>query len=116
MLAQIRQRKERSEEQFDDESTSDDEEKEERQGFIKRASNSGPPIAKQPSKNQELMNDLRTFIAFNDGRVTTDEILHKFQSKIQSNFSAIFRSMLKKICEMQKLDGKVYWQLKPEFC
>lgn len=131
LLARIRQRKENCGEAP---SSSSDEE-EERRGLIKRASKvpataapNGVPNGESASngalngeisssnlKHQELVEDLRAFVALNDGRVTTEEILLKFQSKIGRNFSAIFRSMLKKICEMQKMDGKVFWQLKLEF-
>lgn len=70
-------------------------------------------------KNQELLDDIRTFVAFGasvDGRATTDEIVAQFRDRLPEQTSALFKQMLMQICEFHRLpSGQGIWKLIPEF-
>lgn len=69
-------------------------------------------------KNQELLDDIRTFVAFGasvDGRATTDEIVAQFRDRLPEQTSALFKQMLMQICEFHRLpSGQGIWKLIPE--
>ncbi|XP_038067729.1 DNA excision repair protein ERCC-6-like [Patiria miniata] len=70
----------------------------------------------QPQR--ELLSDIRDFVAFQagtPGQASTAEILGKFQAKLPPNDSALFKSMLKEICQFQRVDGGGVWRLKEDF-
>ena len=70
------------------------------------------------SSDADLMSDLRSFIAHQcqrDGQATTDEILTHFKSKLSPSQSAMFRSMLRQLCDFSRSHGEGVWYLKAEF-
>lgn len=77
------------------------------------------PPAADPTEHDELLADMRNFIAFQahaEGEASTQEILHEFESKLSPSQSCVFRELLRKICTFhRKSDGSGVWRLKPEF-
>jgi DNA excision repair protein ERCC-6 len=75
----------------------------------------------QPSERKyvDTITEVRNFIASGcslPGRATTQEILTEFRTRLPVNDSAIFREMLRKICDFDRgLSGEGFWILKPEF-
>ncbi|XP_071941445.1 DNA excision repair protein ERCC-6-like [Antedon mediterranea] len=72
----------------------------------------------QSNEKSDLLADLQTFISFQancNGQATTSEILEKFQTRIPSKDSAVFRSLLREICDLVKTDGQAVWKLRPSF-
>ena len=71
------------------------------------------------SRNDELIVQIRNFIAFRcdiPGEASTQEVLGEFSSKLPSSNSAVFRSMLRQICDFTRNDdGEGIWRLKEEF-
>lgn len=83
-------------------------------------SSAAPPSSLLTSDyDNELIEDIRHFIAFQSGVggvASTEEILEKFKDKVASENTAKFKSMLKEICDYSKDDeGKGLWRLKLEF-
>ena len=72
-----------------------------------------------PDSNQELLDDIRTFISFGasvEGRATTDEIVSQFRDRLPPQTSALFKQMLMQICEFHRLpSGQGTWKLTPDF-
>ena len=69
-------------------------------------------------KYEELVEDLRMFIAFKsrvNGEATTAEVLNHFKDKISTAQTAIFKALLWKLCTFIRRDGEGYWILKREF-
>ena len=70
------------------------------------------------SSDADLMSDMRSFIAHQcrrDGQATTDEILTHFKSRLSTSLSAMFRSMLRQLCDFSRSHGEGVWHLKAEF-
>uniref|UniRef100_A0A914MPN7 DNA repair and recombination protein RAD54-like n=1 Tax=Meloidogyne incognita TaxID=6306 RepID=A0A914MPN7_MELIC len=63
-------------------------------------------------KNEKLAAELRNFLAVNNGRASTNEILSRFKKRIHPSDSFVFRSILMNIC---KLLPNSQWVLKEEF-
>lgn len=67
----------------------------------------------------ETMMELRNFIASGcscPGRATTQEILAEFSSRLSAEDSAIFRQLLRSICNFNRsASGEGLWMLKSEF-
>nr|CAD2205943.1 unnamed protein product [Meloidogyne enterolobii] len=63
-------------------------------------------------KNEKLAAELRNFLAVNNGRASTNEILSRFKKHIHPSDSFVFRSILMNIC---KLLPNSQWVLKDEF-
>ncbi|MGH0152099.1 UNVERIFIED_CONTAM: hypothetical protein FKN15_027153 [Acipenser sinensis] len=72
-----------------------------------------------PTEHDELLVDLRNFIAFQsevDGQATTQEILQEFSPKLNASQTAVFRELLRNLCNFHRNPGKEgVWKLKPEF-
>ncbi|UYV79425.1 ERCC6 [Cordylochernes scorpioides] len=72
-----------------------------------------------PTAYDELLTEIRNFIAFQaslDGEARTQEIVNAFQHRLPTKDNAIFKSMLKKICEFYRdTSGNGVWKLRPEF-
>ncbi|KAK3909425.1 DNA excision repair protein ERCC-6 [Frankliniella fusca] len=72
-----------------------------------------------PDSNRELLDEIRTFVSFGasvDGRATTDEIVSKFQDRLPTQSTALFKQMLMQICEFHRLpSGQGVWKLIQEF-
>ncbi|XP_056387223.1 DNA excision repair protein ERCC-6 isoform X2 [Hyla sarda] len=78
----------------------------------------GPPTA-DPTEHDELLADMRNFVAFQaqqDGEATTQEMLQEFEHKLSPSQSCVFRELLRKLCTFhRKSDGAGVWRLRPEF-
>ncbi|XP_006630380.2 DNA excision repair protein ERCC-6 [Lepisosteus oculatus] len=72
-----------------------------------------------PTEHDELLVDLRNFIAFQaqvDGQASTQEILQEFTPKLSASQTVIFRELLRNICDFHRSPGKEgIWKLKAEF-
>lgn len=78
------------------------------------------PTNLQPSTEyDELLVEIRNFVAFGaaiDGQASTKELIDAFQHKLPKNQTAIFKSMLSKICDFSRSsNGEGIWHLKGEF-
>lgn len=72
----------------------------------------------QNSDYMEMIRDIRSFVACGasvDGQASTSELLDQFRSRIPMQTTAKFKSMLKQLCSLHKIDGVGIWKLKPEF-
>ncbi|XP_069836925.1 DNA excision repair protein ERCC-6 [Dendropsophus ebraccatus] len=80
----------------------------------------GGPLTADPTEHDELLADMRNFVAFQarqDGEATTQELLQEFEHKLSPSQSCVFRELLRKLCTFhRKSDGAGVWRLKPEFC
>ncbi|NXU54941.1 ERCC6 protein, partial [Turnix velox] len=76
--------------------------------------------APAPTEYDELLVDMRNFIAFQarvDGEASTQELLHEFESKLPVAHSCVFREILRNLCTFHRSpSGEGVWRLKPEFC
>nr|XP_018903096.1 PREDICTED: DNA excision repair protein ERCC-6-like [Bemisia tabaci] len=71
---------------------------------------------KASSKELDLLNDIRYFIASNSGITTTDELIKKFEKQLPVDVTPLFKSLLTQICTFNRgANQKGYWRLKPEF-
>ncbi|XP_066549213.1 DNA excision repair protein ERCC-6 [Amia ocellicauda] len=72
-----------------------------------------------PTEHDELLVDLRNFVAFQaqvDGQASTQEILQEFTPKLSASQTAVFRELLRNLCEFNRSSGKDgTWKLKAEF-
>ncbi|XP_044153224.1 DNA excision repair protein ERCC-6 isoform X1 [Bufo gargarizans] len=79
---------------------------------------SGPQTA-DPTEHDELLTDMRNFIAFQaqqEGEATTQELLQEFEHKLSPSQSCVFRELLRKLCTFhRKSYGVGVWRLRPEF-
>lgn len=69
-------------------------------------------------KYTELMEDIRSFIAFMgdvNGQASTQELLTNFGPRLPPNDSAKFKAMLLQVCDFVKVNGASRWILKQEF-
>eukprot|EP00794_Sanderia_malayensis_P008716 gene8716-9647_t len=70
------------------------------------------------TKEMEMIKEIRHFVALeakDAGKATTHEILQKFKSKIDNKKNALFKEMLKQVCNFRKVDGRGTWFLKDNF-
>ena len=70
------------------------------------------------SAELDLMKEIRHFVALRAkmaGQATTQEILIEFKSKIEDRKNALFKEMLKEVCELRKVNGEGVWFLKDSF-
>ncbi|NXL49342.1 ERCC6 protein, partial [Podilymbus podiceps] len=78
-----------------------------------------PVPAPSSTEYDELLVEMRNFIAFQarvDGEASTQELLHKFESKLPAVQSCIFRELLRNLCSFHRSpNGEGVWRLKPEF-
>ncbi|KFQ91270.1 DNA excision repair protein ERCC-6 [Nipponia nippon] len=78
-----------------------------------------PAPAPGPTEYDELLVDVRNFIAFQarmDGEASTQEILQEFESKLPVAQSCVFRELLRNLCTFHRSpNGEGVWRLKPEF-
>ncbi|XP_043912706.1 DNA excision repair protein ERCC-6 [Protopterus annectens] len=84
---------------------------------LNTSQSSSEPVV--PTEHDELLVDLRNFIAFQariDGQASTQEVLQEFEPKLSPAQSAVFRELLRNLCTFHRnQDGKGVWKLKPEF-
>lgn len=81
--------------------------------------NVGSDVQSSEQKYVETLTEMRNFIAGGcslPGRATTQEILAEFSNRLESSDSAIFREMLRNICDFDRCSsGEGFWILKSEF-
>ncbi|TRY58587.1 hypothetical protein DNTS_015879 [Danionella cerebrum] len=75
--------------------------------------------APAPTEHDELLVDLRNFVAFQaqvDGQASTQEILEYFTPRLTLTQTPVFRELLRNICDFHRLPGKEgLWKLKADF-
>ncbi|GFT87465.1 DNA excision repair protein ERCC-6 [Nephila pilipes] len=73
---------------------------------------------RSPTEHDELLVDLRNFIAFQsavNGQATTKELLDAFKDKTPITQTAVFKALLNKLCDFSRASGEGTWYLKSEF-
>ncbi|XP_056616770.1 DNA excision repair protein ERCC-6 [Triplophysa dalaica] len=82
-------------------------------------SNPTPAVPPAPTDQDELLVDLRNFVAFQsqvDGQASTKEILEYFTPRLNSTQTPVFRELLRNICEFHRLPGQEgMWKLKADY-
>ncbi|KAI7805909.1 DNA excision repair protein ERCC-6 isoform X1 [Triplophysa rosa] len=82
-------------------------------------SNPAPAVPPAPTEQDELLVDLRNFVAFQaqvDGQASTKEILEYFTPRLNSTQTPVFRELLRNICEFHRLPGQEgMWKLKADY-
>ena len=70
------------------------------------------------TEHEEMLQDLRAFVSFQGstpGEATTQEVLHKFTSRLPSHQTPVFKAFLWKVCDFHRKNGTGVWRLKAEF-
>lgn len=72
------------------------------------------------TENNEMLSQLVDFVRFKASvpyEATTAEIMNHFEGRLAPEKSSIFKAMLKKICDRQRMepDGRIIWKLKEQF-
>lgn len=79
----------------------------------------GSEVPSGEQKYEQTMSEVRIFIATGcsrAGMATTREILEEFSARLPVSDSAIFRAMLRTICDFERgVSGEGYWVLKTEY-
>ncbi|XP_066535839.1 DNA excision repair protein ERCC-6 [Hoplias malabaricus] len=79
----------------------------------------GSQPAAPPTEHDELLVDLRNFVAFQaqvDGQASTKEILEYFTPRLTSTQTPVFRELLRNICDFHRLPGEEgLWKLKADY-
>lgn len=82
------------------------------------APRTGTPPA-PPTDHDELLADLRNFVAFQagvDGQATTQEVLEYFKPRLSQQQAPVFRELLRSICDFRRTSGQEgIWRLKEQF-
>ncbi|XP_039629746.1 DNA excision repair protein ERCC-6 [Polypterus senegalus] len=77
------------------------------------------PVPLTPTEHDELLVDLRNFIAFQsatEGQASTEELLQEFSAKLSAAQTVVFRELLRNLCTFQRNANNLgVWKLKPEF-
>lgn len=80
--------------------------------------NSSSNEATQPLSDSDLAQEICQFLSFGSRNyaASSQELLSRFSSRLPANGGAIFRSMLRQICEFSRLgSGEGIWTLKDEY-
>uniref|UniRef100_A0A914HYC7 DNA repair and recombination protein RAD54-like n=1 Tax=Globodera rostochiensis TaxID=31243 RepID=A0A914HYC7_GLORO len=113
LLSSIRQRKERQldidGEGGDGPSVDNDDED---ANYSSLSAQSRPNSLPFGDKYEKLADEIRNFLALNNGKANTNEILTRFQNRVHPSESFVFRSILKHLC---KLLPNSQWILRDEF-
>lgn len=92
-------------------------EAEEEEELTAAPSTSSPPAP--PTDHDELLVDLRNFVAFQagvDGQATTQEVLEYFKPRLSQQQAPVFRELLRSICDFRRTSGQEgIWRLKEQF-
>ncbi|KAM3727208.1 DNA excision repair protein [Dirofilaria immitis] len=108
LLDAIRRRKQRT---LDMQETANEEYLEEHYpSLINATETSG---LKKTNKYDNLAEDIRLFMVHRKGKALTNEILQSFKSRVSGEDSFAFRSILKRLCKLQKSSN--IWVLKDEY-
>ncbi|KAM7385649.1 hypothetical protein PAMP_001723 [Pampus punctatissimus] len=80
-------------------------------------STSSPPAP--PTEHDELLVDLRNFVAFQahvDGQASTHEVLEYFKPRLTQEQAPVFRELLRSVCDFHRTSGQEgIWRLKERF-
>ncbi|EJW72465.1 hypothetical protein WUBG_16627, partial [Wuchereria bancrofti] len=68
---------------------------------------------KKADKYDKLAEDIRLFMVHRKGQALTDEILQSFKNHVSADDSFAFRSILKRLCILQKSSN--LWLLRDEY-
>ncbi|KAL3972107.1 neurabin [Sarotherodon galilaeus] len=75
--------------------------------------------AAPPTEHDELLVDLRNFVAFQasvDGQATTQEVLEYFKPRLTQEQAPVFRELLRSTCDFHRTSGQEgIWRLKESF-
>ncbi|KAL7072736.1 hypothetical protein ACQ4LE_008179 [Meloidogyne hapla] len=107
LLSSIRRRKEQQLDVYNEDCDEENDDSDEYPSFSQPQTHST-----FNDKNEKLAAELRNFLAVNNGRASTNEILSRFKRQILPSDSFIFRSILMNIC---RLLPNSQWVLKDEF-
>lgn len=95
----------------------DEAEREEEEELSAAPRTSSPPPP--PTHHDELLADLRNFVAFQagvDGQATTQEVLEYFRPRLSQQQAPVFRELLRSICDFRRTSGQEgIWKLKEQF-
>ncbi|VDK71165.1 unnamed protein product [Onchocerca ochengi] len=108
LLDAIRRRKQRN---LDIQETADEEYLEEHYPSLFNAAETSD--LKKADKYDKLAEDIRSFMVHRKGQALTNEILQSFKNRVSSQDSFAFRSILKRLCKLQKNSN--VWVLKDEY-
>uniref|UniRef100_A0A0R3S1B2 DNA repair and recombination protein RAD54-like n=1 Tax=Elaeophora elaphi TaxID=1147741 RepID=A0A0R3S1B2_9BILA len=108
LLDAIRQRKQRT---LDIQKAADEEDVEERYPSLFNAAETLG--LKKADKYDKLAEDIRSFMVHRKGQALTDEILQTFKNRVSVEDSFAFRSILKRLCKLQKNSN--VWMLRDEY-
>ncbi|XP_075466382.1 LOW QUALITY PROTEIN: DNA excision repair protein ERCC-6, partial [Ascaphus truei] len=79
----------------------------------------GTPCAADPTEHDELLADMRNFVAFQareDGAASTQELLQEFEVKLSPSQACVFRELLRRLCTFHRSSGGAgVWRLRDEF-
>lgn len=82
-------------------------------------SEGGVAAPQVPTEHDELLVELRNFIAFQaqvDGQASTQEILAHFSPRLSASQTAVFRELLRNLCHFHRSPGQEgMWKLKADF-
>lgn len=82
-------------------------------------SNPAAAVPPAPTEHDELLVDLRNFLAFQaqvDGQASTKEILEYFTPRLNSTQTPVFRELLRNVCDFHRLPGQEgMWKLKADY-
>ena len=87
----------------------DSDEEEHNRDLVGRAKSSGV---------DQMAEKIREFVLYKssrNGEAQTDELLEFFRSHFQRDKAAIFKAILYKMCEFQRIGNKGFWRLRTEF-
>ncbi|CAG9540188.1 unnamed protein product [Cercopithifilaria johnstoni] len=108
LLNAIRQRKQRT---LDIQEIADEEDSEEHYPSLLNAAEASN--LKKTGKYDKLAEDIRLFMVHRKGQALTDEILQGFKNRVSTEDSFAFRSILKRLCKLQKNSN--LWILRDEY-
>ncbi|KAL3990897.1 SNF2 N-terminal domain family protein [Acanthocheilonema viteae] len=108
LLNAIRQRKQRT---LDIEKIADEEHLEEQYPSLFNTAEASN--LKKADKYDNLAEDIRLFMVHRKGQALTDEILQSFKNRVSAEDSFAFRSILKRLCKLQKNSN--VWVLRDEY-
>ncbi|MFT7805871.1 DNA excision repair protein ERCC-6 isoform X1 [Arapaima gigas] len=80
---------------------------------------SGANLPRATTEHDELLVDLRNFVAFQaqvNGQASTQEILQYFTPRLSASQTAVFRELLRNLCDFHRPPGQEgMWRLKADF-
>ncbi|XP_018580405.2 DNA excision repair protein ERCC-6 isoform X1 [Scleropages formosus] len=82
-------------------------------------STGGTDFPRASTEHDELLVDLRNFVAFQaqvNGQASTEEILQHFGPRLSASQTAVFRELIRNLCDFHRTPGQEgMWRLKADF-